>query len=463
MAKKQAPVIMIVDDDAVHRMMLTTLLSEWGYCVQDVSDGASALALIRAQPVDVILMDMRMSGMDGIEATRLIRRHNPAIPILIMTAYSSIATAVEALKSGASDYLTKPIDFDALRLVLDRSLEHTRLQDENEALKQQLKQFQRPEIVGNSPAMRKMVEMISLVASSEATVLITGESGTGKSLVARALHAHSNRAGKPLVEINCAAIPETLIESELFGHERGAFTGADRQRRGRFSLADTGSIFLDEVGELPPSMQAKLLRILQDGEIQRVGSDTAIPVDVRVLAATNRDLKSMVEERTFREDLFYRLNVVAIEVPPLRERLEDIPLLAQHFARIFAEKNRKMVKGFTPQAMDLLLKHAWPGNIRELENSIERAVILLQGEYISIRELPLGIQSLSEQSEGTAKGWAILPGANQDGTLKDLEKQLILQVLDECGGNKSEAARRLGITRRTLKLKLKKYAEEDDG
>ncbi len=461
MAKRVPPIVLIVDDDEAHRLMLTTLMAESGYRVKEADDGSSAVALIRVHPVDLILMDMRMRKMDGIEATREIHQYNPAIPIIIMTAYSSIPTAVEALKSGAFDYVTKPLDFEALKFVMERALAHTRLQDENLELRQQLAQFQIPDIVGVSPVMRKLMELIALVAPSEATVLITGESGTGKGLVGRAIHVHSSRATKPLVEVNCAAIPETLIESELFGHERGAFTGADRQRRGRFAMADGGTIFLDEIGELPLAMQVKLLRVLQEGEIQRVGNDVPISVNVRVLAATNRHIEKMVADGAFREDLYYRLNVMTIEVPPLRERVEDIPMLVQHFSRRFAKKNHKVVKGVTPQAMDLLLKHVWPGNIRELENVIERSVILVRGEYISEQELPLALQSLAQTEEvcgATAFPPELLPG---EATLKDIEKQMILQALEETGGNKSETARRLGITRRTLKLKLKKYLDSE--
>jgi two-component system response regulator HydG len=374
-----------------------------------------------------------------------------------VTAFSSIATAVEALKAGAFDYLTKPLDFDALRLVMERALQHTRVLEENAELRRQLAQLQIPDIVGSSPPIKRLLELIALVAPSEATVLISGESGTGKGMVARAIHAHSARAGKLLVQVNCAAIPESLIESELFGHEKGAFTGADRQRRGRFALADGGTIFLDEIGELPAPMQAKLLRVLQEGDIQRVGSDVTLPVDVRVLAATNRDLEKMIGDGAFREDLYYRLNVMAIEVPPLRERVEDIPALVQHFSNRLAKKNHKMVKGVTPQAMDLLLKHPWPGNIRELENAIERAVILVPGEYISERELPPTIQRMAEDCGNHSEKSPGQDWGSGDGTLKDIEKQTILQVLEETGGNKSEAARRLGITRRTLKLKLNKW------
>ena len=460
MKRERRPLILIADDDHSHRLMLTTMMQDWGFRTQEAQDGRQALDLVRTNPVDLILMDMRMPNMEGIEATIAISRYNPAIPIVIMTAYSSISTAVEAVKSGAFDYITKPIDFEGLKLVLNKALEHTRIRDENERLRSQLARLQSAELIGRSEAMQKLMEMVALVAPAETTVLITGESGTGKGLIARSIHANSSRKDKPLIEVNCAAIPENLIESELFGHEKGAFTGADRQRKGRFTMADGGSIFLDEIGELPLSMQAKLLRVLQEEEIQRVGGDVSIPVDVRILAATNRNVEKMISESSFREDLYYRLNVFSLNVPPLRERLEDIPVLAQSFLRRFSEKNRKLVQGITPMAMDLLLRHAWPGNVRELENAMERAVILLRGEYVTPVELPLVIQALDEKDDTESeRTHAIATNADATGpSLAVLEKEMILLKLQESGGNKSEAARRLGITRRTLKLKLKKYA-----
>lgn len=464
MIRNTTSLVLLVDDDPSHRLMLGTLLEDWNYRVIEAEDGLQALELVKKSPVDLVLMDMRMPRMDGIQATREINRHNPAIPIIIMTAYSSIPSAVEALKAGAADYITKPLDFDALKLLIDRAVKRVHLEQENEQLRGQLARLQASEILGNSSVMKHLLEIIAMVAPSEATVLITGESGTGKGLIARAVHANSLRAQMPLVEVNCAAIPETLVESELFGHEKGSFTGANRQRPGRFVQADHGSLFLDEIGDLNPSMQAKLLRVLQDGEVQRVGSDAAIPVDVRILAATNRNLEEMVEQGTFREDLYYRLNVVTIEAPPLRSRIEDIPFLASHFLESFAARNRKTVKGLTPAAMDLLLRYPWPGNVRELENVMERAVILLRGEYVSDRELPLNIQRLGieerieTREERTEHAGRLVTGV----TLAELEKQAILLALKETGGNKSETARRLGVTRRTLQLKLKKYAGQGE-
>ena len=450
--------ILVVDDDAGHLSMLRTVLSGWGYAPEGATDGGEAVRKIREKAYDAVLLDVRMAGMGGMEALARIREYNPAVPVLIMTAYSSVETAVSALKSGAYDYLTKPLDLDVLRLTLERALDHVRLALENETLRQKLgQQAGGPEIIGQGRAMRELFSMINMVAPTEATVLVTGESGTGKELVARAIHAGSPRAAGPLVAVNCAALSETLLESELFGHEKGAFTGAERRREGRFMAANKGSIFLDEIGEIAQPIQAKLLRVIQEREIQRVGGDKPVGVDVRILAATNRDLKKEVEAGRFREDLYYRLNVVTLTVPPLRDRPEDIPILAQHFLARFAEKNRKRIKGFTPAAMDQLTRGAWPGNVRELENAVERAVILSVGEYVSERELPLcqPRESATREAEG-APSMAGLAGIPLD----DVEREAILATLRETGGNKSEAARVLGITRATLHKKLKKYGEE---
>ncbi|ROQ92301.1 sigma-54-dependent transcriptional regulator [Desulfosoma caldarium] len=462
MKKDLPPHILIVDDDPAHRLMLTTLLGDWGYRVDEADGGLAAVHRVQEQPLDAVIMDVRMPDLDGIEATRRIHQYNPALPVIVLTAFSSVPSAVEALKAGAYDYLTKPLDFDALRLTLNRALEYTQLRAENQELREQLARLRLPEIIGKSPAMERLVELLALVAPSEATVLITGESGTGKSLVARAIHANSRRSQGPLVEVNCAAIPENLMETELFGHDKGAFTGADKARRGRFAQADGGTIFLDEVGELSLPMQAKLLRVLQDGQIQRVGSDQPHVVDVRILAATNRDLQGMIQYGAFREDLYYRLNVVTVEVPPLRQRKDDIPLLVDHFLKTFAAKNKRTVRGITPRAMDLLVKYDWPGNVRELENVMERAVILLRSDYLTEAELPLHLQRATPSDPSSLESKAtpeeLEPVSSM--TLAEMEKHLIERVLEETGGNKSEAARRLGITRRTLRLKLKKYADD---
>lgn len=353
--------ILVVDDDISHCTILQALLRGWGYNVALANSGRQALEQVRERVFDLVLCDVRMAEMDGIATLKEIKALNPAIPVLIMTAYSSVETAVEALKTGALDYLIKPLDFDNLQATLEKALAHTHSIDaETPAVT--ASQFG---MVGKSPAMQHLLSEIALVAPSEATVLIHGDSGTGKELVARAIHASSARSEKPLVTLNCAALNESLLESELFGHEKGAFTGADKRREGRFVEADGGTLFLDEIGDISPMMQVRLLRAIQEREVQRVGSNQTISVDVRLIAATHRDLAAEVNAGRFRQDLYYRLNVVAIEVPSLRQRREDIPLLAGHFLQRFAERNRKAVKGFTPQAMDLLIHYDWPGNIRE--------------------------------------------------------------------------------------------------
>ena len=372
------PLILIVDDDSPHRSMLRTVLRGWGYAVEEAEDGAAAVEQVRARAFDAVLTDVRMARLDGIAALREIREWNPSIPVLIMTAWSSVQNAVDALRLGAYDYLTKPLELDELKLALERALDHTRLARESQEPGRAQSEASSL-LLGRSEAMRELVEMVETVAPTEATVLVSGESGTGKELVARAIQAASTRRDKPFVTINCAALAENLLESELFGHEKGAFTGADRRREGRFVQAHGGTLFLDEIGEMPLSLQAKLLRVLQQGEVQRVGCDETIKVDVRVIAATNRVLADEVAAGRFREDLFYRLNVIGLEVPPLRARREDIPLLASTFLERHAAANRKTIKGFTPQAMDAMLRYGWPGNVRELENAVERAVILSGG------------------------------------------------------------------------------------
>ena len=449
------PSVLVVDDDNGHRLMLEALLGKWGYRVQSAANGVQAVEKVREGPFDAVLMDIRMPDMDGITALKGIKSYNPAVPVVLMTAYSAVESAVEALKSGAYDYLIKPLDFDVLKLTLSRTLEHSRLKAENSQLRAESRSRA---IVGNSPAIRRMQEMIETVAPSDATVLIIGKSGTGKELVARSIHQLSSRADGPWVAVNCAALSENLLESELFGHEKGAFTGADKRREGRFLQASGGTLFLDEIGEIPLQMQVKLLRALQQREIQRVGSDETISVDVRIVAATNRDLAEEIRAGRFREDLYYRLNVVSIMVPSLAERREDIPLLAQHFLHIHGERNRKDVKGFTPLAMDMLLRYDWPGNVRELAKAVDRAVVLLFGQYVSVRELP---QAVVESYRPPQEISAPLPdgggGPDEPRTLEDVERDFIIRTVRECGDNKSEAAKRLGISRKTLHTKLKSY------
>jgi two-component system response regulator HydG len=447
--------ILIVDDDLNHLKTLQTIVKSWGYQVSTADDGIKAVESVKERLFALILMDVRMAQMSGIEALQIIKQYNPAIPILIMTAYSSVDSAVEALKAGAYDYLTKPLDFEVLKISLARALEHSGLKAENATLRSKMSaDYELENIIGKSRSMMELVDMMSMVAPSEATVLITGDSGTGKELIAKSIHHNSRRKDRSLVVVNCAALTETLLESELFGHEKGAFTGADKRREGRFKQADKGTIFLDEVGETSTAMQAKLLRVIQEREIQRVGGEETLSVDVRILAATNRNLEEEVKEGKFREDLFYRLNVVTLRIPPLRERQDDIPLLAQHFIEKYAKKNHKHVIGFSPLAMEMLIKYAWPGNVRELENVIERAVILLPDEHVTEKELPTTVT----ESYAAENDWVSPPSpvaANRP--LEEVEKEAILATLADNGGNKSETARKLGINRKTLYKKLKDY------
>jgi two-component system response regulator HydG len=451
---KNKPSVLIVDDDNTHRTMLRTLIGGWGYDTVEADDGSTAIRKVQERPFDLVLMDVRMLKVSGLEALERIKAFNHAIPVTIMTAYSSVETAIEALKKGAYDYLTKPLDFDKLRLALERAMEHTRLKEENRILKENLrKHFDMQNIIGRSPAMLNLLETVAHVAPSEATVMIAGESGTGKELIAGIIHFNSPRKDGPFIKINCAAITETLLESELFGHEKGAFTGADRRKEGRFYQSHGGSLFLDEVSEMPLTMQVKLLRVLQEREFTRVGGEKVLKVDVRVIAATNKNLLELKTQGIFREDLYYRLNVVSLEIPPLRKRIEDIPLLARHFLKMFAVKNRKKIKGFTPVAMDRLIRYDWPGNVRELMNAVERAVVLARTDYLDDKDFTI-IQNISRRPDELLP--VFVEGDNNI-TLEQVEKATILRTLESVADNKSEAARRLGITRKTLHKKLKKY------
>lgn len=449
MKEKQS--ILVVDDDHAHRLMLKTLVGGWGYAVFEADDGSTAIERVQERYYDLVLMDIRMLKVSGIEALSEIKKINPSIPVIIMTAYSSVETAVETLKKGAYDYLTKPLDFDKLKITMERAMEHLRLKAENRVLREKLgARFDSRNMIGRSREMVMLLETVAMAAPSEANVLIFGESGTGKEQIASAVHYNSARKKGPFIKINCAAITETLFESELFGHEKGAFTGADRRKDGCFLAASGGSLFLDEISEMPPSMQVKLLRVLQEREITRVGGTRVIKTDVRIIAATNKDLLQLSETGDFREDLYYRLNVINLRLPPLRERKEDIPLLAHHFLAHFSEKNRKKVAGFTPEAMDKLIRYSWPGNVRELMNSVERGVVLARSDTLDVVDLQFGEGMESEPDESAGIPLADLP-------LSEIEKEAILNTLASSGGNKSEAARRLGITRKTLHKKLKEY------
>ena len=444
--------ILVVDDDTAHARMLKTLMTEWEYEIHLAEDGTVAVKMVKEQPFDMVLMDMKMVKMSGMEALKLIKNYNPSLPVIIMTAYSSVNTAVKALKTGAYDYLTKPLDFDKLQLTIERIFESIFLKTENEDLKIRLdeKAFKH-DIIGKSPAICALLDTITMVAPTDANVLISGESGTGKELVSSAIHYNSLRKHQTFVRINCAAITESLLESELFGHEKGSFTGADKKREGKFLKANKGSILLDEIGEMSLAMQAKLLRVIQEKEITPVGSDQNIKTDVRIIASTNKDLKKMSEQGDFRQDLYFRLNVVNVEIPPLRVRNEDIPNLALHFLQIFSKKNHRDIKGFASEAMDAMIRYGWEGNVRELSNCVERAVVLARSDYITIDDLSF-IQTEDMDS--------IEYGANLENIkLSHIEEKAIISTLESAGGNKSEAARRLGITRKTLLKKLKQYGK----
>jgi two-component system response regulator HydG len=446
------PKILVVDDERSHRLMIEAVLSAEGYDIAQADSGQTAIDAVAEKFYDLVIMDIRMPELGGIEALQKIKTISPGIPIVIMTAYASVGTAVDALKSGASDYLTKPLDIEELKMLVAKTLRIHQLEEENIYLKERLNdRFDISNIIGQSPAMNKLFETMALVAPSEATALIVGESGTGKELIANAIHQNSPRKDRPFIKVNCAALPETLLESELFGHEKGAFTGATARKLGRFQLAHKSSILLDEIGEMSPATQAKILRVIQEREFEPLGSTQTFKADTRVMDATNKNLEEEIKKGLFREDLYYRINVVTIRVPPLRERHEDIPLLANFFLKRFAKKNKRVIKGFTPRAVDLLMRYDWLGNVRELENVVERAVIMARGEMITPMEFPENLNELDVELKE--------PSLNLSAgrSLKEVEKEMILRTLAETGGNRTHAADILGISRRTLQLKLKEY------
>jgi two-component system, NtrC family, response regulator HydG len=446
--------ILVVDDEPSQRKMLKANLSLDGYEVVEAEDGSNAIARVADEFFDLVLMDNRMTHVDGIEALKQIKQISPGIPVIIITAYASVETAVQALQSGAHDYLTKPLDIDELRIKVQQTLEFWRLKEENILQKRRIENlFDESSIIGRSQKMKEVLERVAQVAPSEATVLILGESGTGKELIANALHQGSARTDRRFIKVNCAALPETLLESELFGHEKGAFTGAIARRPGRFELADGGTIFLDEIGEMTLATQSKLLRVVQEREFEPVGSTKTVKVDIRIITATNRNLEEEVKAGRFREDLFYRLNVVPIPLPPLRERKEDIPLLVEHFLKVYNEKNGRNLQGFHPRALDALMRYAWPGNIRELENVVERSVILSRDDYVPFSELPLPIREATGDSDVKEIREGLRPGM----TIREMEKELIVKTLEDNDGNRTRTARVLGITRRTLQHKLKEF------
>jgi two-component system response regulator HydG len=442
--------ILVVDDEATARTGLGKLLEQEGYQVDLAADGIEALESVVEHAPALIISDLKMPNMDGMELLGQLRARGIAIPTVVATAFGDLSTAVAAMRAGAEDYLTKPIDFDALLLVVERTLQREELKSEAENLRRQLRSRDNEGLeglLGASPAMQRVYKAVRQVAAARATVLITGESGTGKGEVARALHALSPRANKPLVSLHCAALAESLLESELFGHEKGAFTGAEKRRIGRFEQADGGTLFLDEIGEVPVSTQLKLLRVLQERTFERVGSNETVKVDVRVVAATNKNLANEVRERRFREDLYYRLNVVHIEMPPLRQRGNDVVLLADHFLRHFAAENRRRVEGFTDAARAKLVAHRWPGNVRELENTIERALVFAEDNVIDADALPF------DSDPAPTEGGPRVPGA----TMAEIEKHAILATLEAVGGSTSKAAEVLDISARTIQYRLHEY------
>ena len=441
--------VLIVDDEEPQRRVLAGFLKKRGYEVETAGDADEAMKVVSSRTVDLVLTDLRMPGKTGVELVDGVRGANPEIPVVVMTAYGTVTSAVNAMKRGAADYLSKPVDLDELEVLVARTLERRALVSENRALREQVESRYR--LAGLETANAGMQEAINIAAraaGSRATILVQGKSGTGKELLARAIHYASPRRRGPLVAVSVAALPETLLESELFGHERGAFTGADRERRGRFELADGGTLFLDEIGDLPRSTQVKLLRVLQEQAFERLGGTRTVKVDVRFIAATHRDLETMAREGEFREDLFFRLNVVAITLPPLRERREDIPLLVDHFLRRFQEEGK--ARSVSREAMDLLLKHDYPGNVRELENLVHRAVVLARDEVVATSDLPLHLGDLRPEVIGGET-------ATFTERVEAFEKALILEALDRSGGVQTRAAASLGMTERHLRYKLKKY------
>jgi two-component system, NtrC family, response regulator AtoC len=441
--KESSGTILVVDDDAVARQLLADALRKDGYDVEIAAGGAEAIALGREKRFDVVLTDIKMGEIDGLAVLRDIRQRSPETAIVLLTAFGSMDGAVEAIKQGAYDYLAKPFKKEEIRLVVRRSLDHSRLVRENARIREELRERHGSPLIGSSPAMLEVYKLVARVAPGRSTVLLEGESGTGKELVARAIHANSPRRDRPFVPVNCAALTETLLESELFGHEKGAFTGAVAAKRGLFEAADQGTLFLDEIGDIGTALQVKLLRVIQEQEVRHVGGTASVKVDVRIVAATNRDLAQMVRDGRFREDLFYRLNVVRIVLPPLRERREDIPMLAHHFLQKVSSSNGQPIRGFVPDTMALLERYRWPGNVRELENVIERTASLAPGPLIMPDDLPETVRK-AEAAQSPAGGDESLL------SMDEVEKRHLNRVLRETGGNKVRAAKILGIDRRTL-------------
>jgi len=449
------PTILIIEDEAKMRRLLELNLGDDGFKTLSAGEAETGLRLLASEPVHLVLTDLKLPGMNGLEFLQAAKRQNAALPVVVMTAFGSVETAVEAMKAGASDYVLKPFSLAEIRMVVRKELDNSRLREENRSLREALGQkYSHPNIVARSPKMQEVLATVERVATTNSTVLLGGESGVGKDLIARAIHEKSRRAAGPFVKINSTAIPENLLESELFGYEKGAFTGAAASKPGKFELADKGTIFLDEIGDVPPATQVKLLRVLQEREFERLGGTRTVKVDVRLLAATNRDLREALEQGTFREDLYYRLNVVPIDIAPLRERKEDIPDLANLFLARFAKDSGREIRGLTPVAMQMLLAHYWPGNVRELQNVIERACALAAGPELDAGDIQLD----SPRNRAGAAGDRFLP---EGMTLDQWEDEMIREAIKRANGNKSQAARLLGLSRNALRYRLSKIGIED--
>jgi DNA-binding NtrC family response regulator len=448
--------VLIVEDEPKMRRLLELNLGEEGWTILSAGDAETGLKILGRERIDLVLCDIKLPGMGGMEFLQAIRRANAEIPVVLMTAYGSVEMAVEAMKSGASDYVLKPFSLDEIKLIVRKELDVRRLRAENVLLREELRhRYEYPNIVAGSAKMQEVLATVERAAPTNSTILIGGESGVGKELIARVIHQRSRRASGPFVKINCTAIPENLLESELFGYEKGAFTGATASKPGKFELADKGSLFLDEIGDVPQTMQAKLLRVLQEREFERLGGTRTIKVDVRLIAATNRDLRAALEEGTFREDLYYRLNVVPINLPPLREHKEDIPDLVEHILSKCREESGKEIRGVTPQALQILKSFYWPGNVRELENIVQRAATFAGGSWIEAGDIQLDTEPT--RANGIDSGF-LPPGM----TLDQWEDEMIREALRRSGGNKSQAARLLGLSRNALRYRLSKIGVADE-
>ncbi|HZR28496.1 MAG TPA: sigma-54 dependent transcriptional regulator [Terriglobales bacterium] len=451
------PTILIVEDEAKMRRLLELDLGEDGFTTLSAANAESGLKLLGEQPVDIVVTDLKLPGMGGLEFLQAAKRLNAALPVVVMTAFGSIETAVEAMKAGASDYVLKPFSLAEMRMVLHKELDVGKLREENRSLREALgRRYAHPNVVARSAKMQEVLAMVERVAQTNSTVLLGGESGVGKDLIARAIHEKSRRASGPFIKINSTAIPENLLESELFGYEKGAFTGAAASKPGKFELADKGTLFLDEIGDVPPTTQVKLLRVLQEREFERLGGTRTLKVDVRLIAATNRDLRAALEQGTFREDLYYRLNVVPVDIAPLRERREDIPDLVQLFIARFSAESAKSITGIKPEAMQMLVNYHWPGNVRELQNIVERAAALAHGPVLEASDIHMDAPRAKSSATGNNN---FLP---EGMTLDQWEDEMVREALRRANGNKSHAARLLGISRNTLRYRLSKIGITDE-